>query len=125
MKNKNNLILALVGVLIVMGAVLVFKQNKPNDNTDNGIILFYGIGCPHCAKVDEYVAANKISEKIKFERLEVFQNQRNAKVMAEKYTACGLNTAVGMGVPFLWDGANKKCYSGDVETINFFSQWAK
>ena len=45
--------------------------------------------------------------------------------MAEKYTACGLSTVSGMGVPFLWDGGNKKCYSGDEETINFFSQWAK
>lgn len=125
MQNKKGIILAIIGLLLVVGVIFIFKQNRPAGNNSADLILFYGNGCPHCVKVEAYLTDNKIAEKVSFEQKEVFENQDNAKLMTEKYTACGLNTASGMGVPFLWDGINKKCYSGDEEITNYFSQWAK
>jgi len=31
-----------------------------------GIILFYGEGCPHCKVVDDFITENKIEDKVKF-----------------------------------------------------------
>lgn len=83
-----------------------------------GIILFYGNGCPHCKNVDDFVAQNKIEDKVKFIRLEVWSNRDNQIILAEVALKCQI-TSTQLVVPFLYDG-NGKCYKGDVDIINFF-----
>jgi glutaredoxin-related protein len=39
--------------------------------------LYYGNGCPHCAKVEEYIKNNDLD--IKIEQKEVYQNKQNAE----------------------------------------------
>jgi glutaredoxin len=122
--KKNILIVA--GLLIIAGIVVfaVFsrKNNNPgggNTESLDGIILFYGQGCPHCANVDKYIAENNVKDKVTFAELEVFLNKDNAKLLEEKAVICGLATD-SIGVPFLWDGS--KCISGDQDIINFFKE---
>jgi glutaredoxin len=91
------------------------NQNQPK----NQIILFYGIGCPHCAEVENYIEQNNIKNKIPLVQKEVYYNQNNAKELEEKAKICNLS-ANSIGVPFLWDG--EKCFIGDQEIINFFKQ---
>ncbi len=86
----------------------------------SGIILFYGQGCPHCANVDNYIAANNIAQKVNFQELETFYNATNASLMNSKAAICGLAPG-SIGVPFLWDGS--RCYLGDTDIINFFSKY--
>ena len=83
-----------------------------------GIILFYGQGCPHCANVNSYLAANNVAQKVSFTKLEVWSNAANAALMNQKAAVCGL-TAIG--VPFLWDGS--QCYVGDTDVIKYFSKY--
>ena len=83
-----------------------------------GIILFYGEGCPHCKNVDDFVLANKIEEKVKFIKLEVWYNKDNQGIITQVAKRCGI-TSSSVGVPFLYDGVGK-CYVGDVDAINFF-----
>jgi glutaredoxin-related protein len=40
-------------------------------------ILFYGNGCPHCAKVEAFFKENKISKKFDIVQKEVFFNKKN------------------------------------------------
>jgi hypothetical protein len=80
--------------------------------------LFYGIGCPHCAKVEEFIRENKIKEKIAFEEKEVYFNKENAKQLIEVAKKCGFNEKE-IGVPFLWNGENQRCIVGDEPIINF------
>jgi glutaredoxin len=122
--KKNILIVAglLIIAVIVVFAFFGRKNNNPgggNTESLDGIILFYGQGCPHCANVDKYIAENNVKDKVTFAELEVFSNQDNAKLLEEKAAVCGLPID-SIGVPFLWDGS--KCLVGDQDIINFFKE---
>jgi hypothetical protein len=128
MSKKISLSLALAGLILLGVACTTNTNNNLNTNTNqpvvgaNEVILFYGTGCPHCVKVDEFLTANNIAAKVKFSKLEVFYNQDNAKLLGEKATACGLDTQ-SIGVPFLYDpNNNPKCLTGDVDVTNYFKQ---
>lgn len=86
-----------------------------------GIILFYGQGCPHCKIVDDYIAQNKIGDKVKFTNLEVWYNKDNQNILAQVVQKCGINSSE-VGVPFLYDGTN--CLIGETDVINFFKNAA-
>ena len=126
LKNKN-LLLGIVAIIIILIGFLyfgyasgflskIFPSNKPQVDT-TGIILFYGDGCPHCKNVDDFISTNKIEEKVKFIKLEVFNNKDNANILIEKAGICKMQTE-SVGVPFLWDG--KGCVVGDQEIVKFF-----
>jgi glutaredoxin len=93
-------------------------ENQGNQSASE-IILFYGKGCPHCVKVEEYIKENNIQNKISFVQKEVYYNQDNAQELIYKAKTCGLPTN-SIGVPFLWDG--EKCLIGDQDIIIFFKQ---
>ena len=116
MQNKKILSLIIFAAIIVAAVILFFW--KAQTASSGNIILFYGDTCPHCKNVEAFLTANKAAEKIKFEQREVYSNQANARLMAEKYALCKLPAEGGMGVPFLWDG--ERCYSGENEVMDFF-----
>lgn len=101
------LVLVFLGVLSSLGRL----TNKPE------MILFFGDTCPHCKNVDDYIAQNGIRDKVKFQELEVYNNQANARLLTAKAKQCGLDTTAGVGVPFFFDGTS--CLQGDEPIINF------
>lgn len=114
-----------------MGGLVVWQKDKQEQNNNqNGqvdldIILFYGQGCPHCAKVDEFLKSNKVEDRIKITKREVYYNKDNANLLVEKASVCGLTTN-SIGVPFLWKGSDdSKCLVGDADIINFFQEKLK
>jgi len=132
MNKKNIKLFVIAGVLIALAGFITFGNNETLAKvlsffvsapkiTDNSIILFYGTGCPHCEIVEDYIKENNIEEKVLFSRLEVFNNESNAKILLEKAQICKLDTT-SVGVPFLWDGQN--CLMGDQDVINFFKERA-
>jgi len=100
-------------------------ENPPGDDdpvnqiVDGRIILFYGNGCPHCIKVEEFLDTNKASEKTSYEMKEVWGSDENRDLMMEKVAACGMDSGT-VGVPFLWDGESGTCLIGDEQVIEFF-----
>lgn len=96
----------------------ITQQIKGTSN-QNGIVLFTGKGCPHCANVEKYIKDNNIAEKVKFETKEVWYNEVNNKQMLDVATKCGL-AKDQIGVPFMWTGA--KCLVGEDEVMNFFKE---
>jgi len=134
--NKKIIIPTILFVIVLIFSFLALSQgkNKNQPKTSqpaaqenqqiqrNPIILFYGQGCPHCAKVEEYIKENKVKEKISFEEKEVYYNQNNAKELDEKAKSCGIDQNE-IGVPFLWDSG--KCLIGDQDIINFFKEKMK
>jgi glutaredoxin len=63
-------------------------------------ILFYGNGCPHCAKVEQYIKDNKITQQFDLTQKEVFFNKKNLDEFngyLQKHTL----TYDKIGVPFL------------------------
>lgn len=122
--NKNLLSIIIVASLIILGGALIFGFsffNKPKIDT-NGIILFYGDGCPHCKIVDDFITENKIEDKIKFSRLEVWFNKNNQAIISKVAETCGIK-GDSVGVPFLYDGKGN-CVVGDELVINFFKNEA-
>lgn len=123
MKNTSYFLIA--GLLILVGAGLFIINGSGNNQQQSGgdreseIILFYGDGCPHCAKVDEFIKDNNVEEKISFAKKEVYNNVANANELSQKAKKCGMDTK-SIGVPFLWDG--EKCLVGDVDIIDFFKK---
>jgi len=120
-------ILFVIVLIFSFGILIRDKKNNLPENTnqkerqiiENQIILFYGDGCPHCAIVENFIAENKVKEKIPFEEKEVYYNQQNSEELAGKAKECDIPTN-SIGVPFLWDGST--CLVGDQDIINFLKQ---
>jgi len=108
-------LLGIVGVFALLAILFFFARGS----VTNGITLFYGIGCPHCEKVEEYLTTNKVAEKVQYTKKEVYYNKRNAKEMASRAKTCGLPTDT-IGVPFLWTGSG--CLLGEPDIVDFFQK---
>ncbi len=82
------------------------------------LLEFYGETCPHCLSMKPLVAAMEKKLKVEVEKLEVWNNEENAKKMADYDRGlCG-------GVPFFYNTESKQfiCGSSDEETLH---NWAK
>lgn len=131
-----------IGIIVVLVALLVgaiyFTGGFNNDPLKNivatplpeGIVLFFGADCPHCKNVEDFVAQNKIEEKVKFTSLEVPFNGKtssellsNVKLAMQLADNCKLDIKKGISLPFLWDGAGA-CTAGDTPIIEFFKNKA-
>jgi len=119
MKKTFFLAIILVGVLVLAGAGCGKGGGSPSNKN---LIFFWGDGCSHCAKVEEYFTQNKVKEKIDFDSLEIYKNKKNAELMAQKAKVCDIPLS-NMGVPFLWNDG--KCLVGDVDIIAFFEEKLK
>ncbi len=124
-------VIVIIVIVIILVATLFFVwySNTGTGLVDpvlipEGIILFYGDGCPHCENVDKYLADNKIEDKVKITHLEVWHNKNNQNVLIEVAKRCNISSNE-FGVPFLYDpliGSEQtgKCYAGDINIIGFF-----
>ena len=125
--RKNLLFIVVIGVLAVLemlsvlflsgGIASIFSYLHKQNTSIQGIILFESANCEQCAKVEDFIKANKIENMVGFTRLEVVNNDANYDLLSDKAQICGLNTSQ-IGVPFLWDGAH--CVIGYVDVITFF-----
>ncbi|MGC9031341.1 MAG: glutaredoxin family protein [Minisyncoccia bacterium] len=119
-KTKKLLFLTILFIFVAFFSVFILIKQKKEKflNFENSLILYYSIGCPHCAKVDEFLKENKLNNKIPLEKKEVYLHKKNQEELIEKAKNCGITSSIG--VPFLWDGKN--CYIGDREIINFLKE---
>lgn len=108
------IILGVAVILIALGSL----GRLTNKNSETEMILFFGDTCPHCKTVDEFVSANGVRDKLKFQELEIYNNKANAALLAATAKKCKLDTSAGIGVPFFFDGTN--CLQGDQPIIDYF-----
>lgn len=123
----------IIGIVIVVAAVLggayFFKVSGEKDmpsgdsasDAASSIVYYYGEECPHCKDVMKFLEENKIAEKVKFEKKEVWHNTANAREMDAKVKICGLDKK-SVGVPFLF--ADGKCFIGTPDVTGFFKKAA-
>jgi glutaredoxin len=113
-------------IILIFGYILVDSFNKKktapvsqsvNENilpSSKEIVFYYGITCPHCKEVEQWMKEKKIEEKIKVIKKEVYQNRANQQELSYVAQKCNINPSM-IGVPFLYtDG---QCFIGtpDVE----------
>ena len=124
---KNKTIILSLGILAaaLIGSFLLLSKNPASPagpaTQEDGIVLFYGISCPHCALVNDFIQKNGIKEKVAFKEKEVYSNRSNAEELVATAEKCGI-LQDSIGVPFLWDGS--KCLIGDKDIIDFFEKKA-
>jgi glutaredoxin len=114
----------LVGTLIVIVGLVYWGLQDAKQPADdpNAIIYYYGESCPHCKALSEFLDANKIAEKVSFQKKEVWYDKTNASEMSRRAKACDIKPE-GMGVPFVY-GGDGKCYIGEPDARKFFSEKA-
>ena len=126
---EKGLIISISIILVVLGLIigLIYltggfgKKYPTTDVNTKGMILFYGVGCPHCKIVEDIISENNLTAKIDFVQSEVWHNKANSNLLVQKAQICGIS-ADTIGIPFLFDG-NNKCYVGE-DVINFFKNEA-
>ncbi len=103
-------------VIVILGTVIVGSTEKKKISEDNiklpnkeSLVYYYGITCPHCAQVSQWMERNNFEKKVKIEKKEVYQNQNNNLELEKVAKNCGLNPMM-IGVPFLY--AKGQCYIG-------------
>jgi glutaredoxin len=76
----------------------VFIVPPASAHGDKVLYLFYGKGCPHCAKEEAYLSSylGPKYPNLKIERLEVWSNMKNARVLSEAAKRLNITTS---GVP--------------------------
>lgn len=87
MNKSVFLALALVFVLSFSSLVSVEAQ------TEKEVYFFYGIGCPHCAEVEDSGVLEQVEESqgIEIQRLEIYANQENRAKYLEFAERLGLS----------------------------------
>jgi hypothetical protein len=128
--NATKKLAAAIILLVAASAFTIPALVKDIKNPDGGqakntdLILYYGDTCPHCKVVEEYIAANRLEEKLSLSQKEVFNNQNNNSELAARAKICGIDLGK-LGVPLLWDGTDSKCYEGDQAITDFLKQEAQ
>ncbi len=120
MKQAIITAIVIVSIIGLLSIVVIGSRNK-KETTVNSPVFFYGNTCPHCKDVEVWMKENKVEEKIKIVKKEVYENQQNSLELVEAARKCGLSTN-SIGVPFLY--AEDKCMVGTPDIISYLSSEA-
>jgi glutaredoxin len=97
------------------------KQPNAEEIYVADFIFFYGETCPHCQDVEEFLNENNVDEQINLVRLEVYSNQENQTLMAQKLEGCSDIDEDSKGaVPFLY--SKDKCLVGSTPIIEHLKE---
>ncbi len=109
MKTKINRLKFFISLLFCIVFIGVSLVNVAKADTKLNIYLFWGNGCPHCAKEKEFL--NEILPKypqVNYNDYEVYYNQANSELMRKVSSMLGSNIN---GIPYL--------IIGDKEFVGF------
>ena len=116
-KIKASLVLILlVLATILFNSDIVSAKQSSVANSDQGV-LYYGAGCPHCAKVESFLDKNGLSQNII--KKEIYHNSQNAEEFNQLCDKKGI-ALIDRGVPFLKMG--NQCLVGDEQIIGYFQK---
>lgn len=113
-------------IIVSLFAYFVFNSQKKDIQTfpdsEADLILFWGVGCPHCEIVKTYIKDNNLETKLKIAYKEVYNSQENQKLITSTVAKCPeIDSSRGIGVPLGFDNKASKCLYGDTPII----EWLK
>ncbi len=82
------------------------------------LLEFYGTECTFCKQMEPLVARLEKEEGLKVTKLEVWHNEKNARLLHE------LDNGFCGGVPFFFNQRTKKWICG-ATTYDMLNQWAQ
>ncbi len=111
-------------LLLLIILPLIWNLVDANSNSTK-YTYFYGQGCSHCIKVENYFATTNIDEENSVEKYEIRFDQKGRSVLEEKLKHLPLSLEE-IGTPFLviqkWD--NYSSLMWDTPIINYFKALA-
>lgn len=116
MKVKHLILGAFVCTVLLTATI---KATAAISAAEKEIYYFYGQGCPHCAKVEEYFAANEIEKKYPLKMFEVYFDRENAQKLNELFDKYAV-PLVKRGVPAVF--LDDAYLIGDDEIIKHFTK---
>ncbi|HRY90997.1 MAG TPA: cytochrome c biogenesis protein CcdA [Candidatus Gracilibacteria bacterium] len=105
--KKLLILLTPIFAIAILSTSIAFAQSGK-------AVLYYGNGCPHCAKVEEFIQNNTLN--IEIEKKEIYQNKENAQEFNDICDKEGINL-MDRGVPFLY--VKGKNLIGDKPIISY------
>ena len=131
MSQKSSFIAVGIVALFIAGMIWWGISDSRNKNASfeaddaalaGAMVYYYGAECPHCQRIQEFLDANKVADKVTYEKKEVWHDTKNSAELGRRAkSVCHLDPSK-LGVPFvIVDG---KCYSGEVEVTDIFKQKA-
>jgi len=90
--KKSLLIIITLAITLILGIILfnnfsgkaIADENTFHNGTAVNITLFYGKGCPHCAKLETYLEQLAKKYPLNIESYEIYFNTANVKLLEEK-----------------------------------------
>lgn len=141
--QKVPLIIILGSAILLIGFIVASSLSNKNSNSTPPIMItpsplnqevaspsaqdiegtfeyFWGTTCPHCKNVADFMETWILKDKIKITKLEVYENQDNAKLLVEKAVICKIPKDQ-IPVPFLVTSSGR-CILGDQPIIEYFKK---
>ena len=107
-----------IGVfLIVAIAAIVMLYSAVNARQSDVIVFYYGITCPHCQVVENFINQNNLNNTLKLDYREVFNNSDNAATLRTVWTKCHQTGDPQVPVAYF----NNTCYIGEDDAISFLN----
>lgn len=86
---------------------MLWTNKEKEEEKMSDLIEFYGEECPHCKDMEPLISQLEKEENIKIEKLEIWHDEENAKMMEE------LGKDECRGVPFFYNKKTKEFICGE------------
>jgi hypothetical protein len=93
--------------------------------SEKRLIWFHGKECPHCRKLAPVVDQFEAESGIKLERLEVWHNEENARLMRSLADTIAPVCGGDLGVPAFYNEVTGKALCGGRIDLDKLKAWAK
>ena|SRR3989344_876373 len=135
MSKENIIIISIIAVILLAlwgwQSGWFAKEQTESVIMPEGLVLFFGDGCPYCKVVEDFISENNLAEKVPFTNLEIaFRGKTspklkaNSELLVQAALNCKMDVRGGVNIPFLYDGGNKSCLIGEPDIIKFFKDKA-
>jgi glutaredoxin len=117
------IVAALVGFLFLIYTFTSRPAPKTGANLNQQVTTyFYGVSCPNCKVLNEWIKKNGIEKGVKFEKREVYYNKENAAMLEEAALICQIPSDQ-IGVPLIFNQG--KCYVGTPDAQGILNKLLK
>lgn len=127
--KKLPIISLVLAIFVIVGGVFLFSRGSGKSQEPevlsaiapvDGYEYFWGAGCPHCAKVDEFLGSWEGKDKIKLTKKEIYKDLNNRNLLLARAKSCGLDQNQ-VAVPFLVKPDGSCLPPGDQPIIDHLS----
>ena len=106
----------IIAIIVFLILPLQFAIADSAGPREGQATLFYGDGCPHCAKVEDYLKKHNLENSV--QEKEIYHNPQNAQEFNQICEEKRIDL-MDRGVPFLYTD-NGECLVGDSQIISYF-----